>query len=493
MGETSPKPSRNKLGPVQSIRTGYEWGHGYDELFASPGVPHRHCAALVEALEGLTASDLADARRRADLAFLNLGITFTVYNETAGIERIFPFDLIPRVIGPADWDRIERGVKQRVVALNAFIQDVYNEQRIIHAGVIPAEAVFGSPNYQPAMRGFTPPNGAWVHIAGVDLVRDADGTLYVLEDNTRTPSGVSYVLQNRQISRRALPRLYFSSDVLDVGDYANHLHDAIRNCCEGGTVVVLTPGMFNSAYFEHSYLAKQMGVQLVEGRDLAIRDGCVVMKTTRGPAPVAAIYRRVDDDYLDPLNFNPESMLGIAGVLDHYRMGRVCIVNAIGTGVADDKSVYPYVPAMIRFYLGEEPILPNVPTYRTIEPKAREYVLAHLRDLVVKPTNASGGYGVVIGPAADDETLERTRRAITENPGGYIAQPLIRLSTCPTLIDGRYEPRRVDLRPFVIYDGNEPWVLPGGLTRVALQEGSFIVNSSQGGGSKDTWVIDGTP
>jgi uncharacterized circularly permuted ATP-grasp superfamily protein len=478
---------------MRRFRETYDFGAGYDELFEAPGVPRPHCRALVDALDRFTLEDLQDRQRRADLAFVNLGITFTVYSESAGVERIFPFDLVPRVIESREWDRVERGLKQRVVALNRFIQDVYNDQRIISAGLVPAEAVFSSPNYQPAIRGFTPPNGAWAHISGIDLVRDADGTLYVLEDNTRTPSGVSYVLQNRLISTRTLARLFAEAGVRPVSDYANALHDAIRSCRSDAPVVILTPGIYNSAYFEHAFLAKQMGVQLVEGRDLAVSKGGIVMKTTRGPLPVGAIYRRVDDDFIDPLNFNPDSVLGVPGLFDIYRAGGTTLVNGIGTGIADDKSIFPYVPDMIRFYLGEEPIIPNVPTYRAVEEDARKYILANLRDLVVKPTTASGGYGVVIGPRADERTLAQTAEAIQRDPANFIAQPLIRLSTCPTVVDGVFQPRRVDLRPFVIYDGGEPWVLPGGLTRVALQEGSFIVNSSQGGGSKDTWVLNATP
>lgn len=469
----------------------YDFGSGYDEMFVRPGVPRPHCQAMFDALAGFSPDQLEDARQRADLAFLNLGITFTVYNESEGLERIFPFDMVPRVIDAAEWSHVEAGLKQRVLALNAFCQDVYNEARIIEKGLVPAEAVFSSPNYRPEMRGFTPPNNAWIHISGIDLVRDADGTIYVLEDNGRTPSGVSYVLQNRQISTRVLPRLFAQSGVLPVNDYANRLHDAVRACFGPDPAVVLTPGVFNSAYFEHSFLAKQMGVQLVEGRDLTVNNGRVSMRTTRGLVRVGAIYRRVDDEFLDPLNFNPSSALGLPGLFDVYRAGGTCLINGIGTGVADDKSIYPYVPAMVRFYLGEEPILPNVPTYRLADPKDCEYALAHLRELVVKPTNSSGGYGVVIGPATDERTLESTREAILADPAAFVAQPLIRLSTCPTVIDGVYQPRRVDLRPFIVFDGSEPWVLPGGLTRVALQEGSFIVNSSRGGGSKDTWVLDG--
>ena len=477
---------------MRGFGASYELEATYDEVFEAPGVPRPHCRELVEALERLGEVDLADARRRADLAFVNAGITFTVYSESTGIERIFPFDLVPRVIDGREWERVERGLKQRVMALNAFIQDIYNERRIITAGLVPAEAVLQSRNYQPAVEGFTPPSRAWVHIAGIDLVRDADGTIYVLEDNVRTPSGVSYVLQNRVISMRVFSRIFGQASLRSVADYANRLHETIRTVWPADAAVVLTPGVYNSAYFEHAFLAKQMGVQLVEGRDLVVRGGRVVMKTTRGLQPVGAVYRRVDDEFLDPTRFNPASMLGVPGLFDVYRAGQVCLVNAIGTGVADDKSVYPYVPAMIRFYLGEEPIIPNVPTFRGADPKDLEHILANLSRLVVKPANASGGYGVVIGPQADEPTLAATADAVRADPAGFIAQPLIRLSTCPTIIDGQFRPRRVDLRPFVLFDGKEPWVLPGGLTRVALEEGSFIVNSSQGGGSKDTWVIDGT-
>lgn len=470
----------------------YDWGAGYDELFEAPGTPRAHARALIEALSRMDTADIEERKRRAELAMLNLGITFTVYSESSGVERIFPFDLVPRIIDGEEWTRVEQGLKQRVLALNHFIQDVYNERKIIDAGVIPADVVYNSPNYEQAVAGFTPPNAAWAHISGIDLVRDADGTLYVLEDNARTPSGVSYVLQNRILSTRTFPSLFAEAEVKRVSDYPRVLHDAVRTLNESGPAVVLTPGIYNSAYFEHTYLAKQMGVQLVEGRDLAVRGGRVLMKTTRGMIPVGSVYRRIDDDFLDPETFREDSMLGVPGIFQVYRSGGVALVNAIGTGVADDKSVYPYVPAMIRFYLGEEAIIPNVPTYRTAEEKAREYVLAHLRDLVVKPTNASGGYGVVIGPQCDEQELATTAAQIRENPDGFVAQPLIRLSTCPTLIDGKFVPRRVDLRPFIVFNGGEPWVLPGGLTRVALKEGSFIVNSSQGGGSKDTWVVNGT-
>jgi uncharacterized circularly permuted ATP-grasp superfamily protein len=478
---------------MRSLLTDYEMDSGYDEMFEAPGRPRPHYRTIVQALNGLTAQEIAERKQRANAAFQSAGITFTVYNENIGTERIFPFDLVPRVIAAAEWNFIERGLKQRILALNTFAQDMYNSQRIITAGIIPADVVYGSPNYLPAMHGFTPPNGAWVHIAGIDLVRDKDGTLYVLEDNTRTPSGVSYVLQNRVISTRTLPTLFGSAGVLPVGDYANRLHDAIRRCGGDEPVVVLTPGVYNSAYYEHTFLAKQMGVQLVEGRDLTIHNGRVAMKTTRGMLPVGSVYRRVDDEFLDPLTFNPESVLGVAGLFDAYRGGSVCIVNAPGTGIADDKSIYPFVPEMIRFYLGEEAILPNVPTFRGADDKECQHILSHLAELVIKPTTASGGYGVVIGPQADDRELDALAASIQMNPRGFVAQPLVQLSTCPSIVDGEYRPRRVDLRPFVVFDGVDPWVLPGGLTRVALIEGSFIVNSSQGGGSKDTWVLNGAP
>ena len=476
---------------MERLFADYDPGTDFDELFAAPGVPRPHARPIVELLESLTHEEVAERQGRADLAFRHLGITFTVYSEEAGTERIWPFDLVPRVVAAAEWERLERGLKQRVLALNAFIHDTYNEARIFAAGLVPPERVYGSPNFRAAMRFFTPPGGVWAHIASIDLVRDADGTIYVLEDNLRTPSGVAYVIQNRLISTRAFPRLFSQSAVRPLPDYANRLHETIRRIQPESPGVLLTPGPYSSAYSEHIFLAKQMGVQLVEGSDLRVHDGRVVMRTTRGLRPVGSIYRRIDDDFIDPLNFNPASLLGIPGIFDLYRMGRVCLVNAIGTGVADDKAVYPYVPAMIRFYLGEEPILPNVPTYFAGDPKERDYMLAHLRELVVKPTNASGGYGVVIGPESDEQVLAATRAAIEQNPAGFIGQPLIRLSTCPTVIDGRYQPRRVDLRPFIIYDGRDPWVLPGGLTRVARPAGSFIVNSSQGGGSKDTWVLHG--
>jgi uncharacterized circularly permuted ATP-grasp superfamily protein len=470
-------------------RVNYGVASGYDEMFEAPGVPRAHYRAVHEALTALRGDDFVDRQQRAQVSLMNQGITFTVYAEGAGTERIFPFDIIPRVIEGREWRTIEQGLKQRILALNHFLQDAYNDGAIFRDGRIPRELVYGSTNFQPLMRGFRPPGGVWAHISGSDLVRDADGTMYVLEDNLRTPSGVSYVIENRLVTARVMSRLLQSAGVRPVDSYAARLRDVIRGCGGDGSVAVLTPGPYNSAYYEHTFLAKQMGVQLVEGRDLLVKDGRAVMKTTRGPQPLSSVYRRVDDEYLDPLNFLPDSQLGVAGLFDVYRSGRLCVINAIGNGIADDKAVYPYVPAMISYYLGEEPILPNVPTYFAGDARDREYILANVRDLVVKPTNASGGYGVVVGPTADDAELTAVRQRIEEEPTSYIAQPLIKLSTCPALIDGEWRPRRIDLRPFVLYDGVEPWVLPGGLTRVALREGSFVVNSSQGGGSKDTWVL----
>ena len=479
------------MGSMAETLAAYDPGAEYDEIFAGRGTPRDHCRDLVAAFQALSWDDVAARQRRAEIALTNAGITFTVYAEGEGTERIFPFDLFPRLLSAADWDRVDRGIRQRVLALNAFLQDVYNDGKIVEAGLIPAERIYGSPNYRPEIRQFTPPGGVWIHISGIDIVRDRDGTLCVLEDNVRTPSGVSYVLENRLISTRAMPRIFAATGVRPLEDYPDRLRRTLQGLGRGGAAVLLTPGPFNAAFFEHAFLAKQMGIQLVEGRDLDLADGCIVMATTAGVQPVDVIYRRVDDDYVDPLAFRPDSTLGVAGLLGVHRAGALALVNGVGTGVADDKAVYPYVPAMIRFYLGEDPILPNVPTFHADVEKDREYILAHIGDLVVKPTTASGGYGVVVGPTSDEQTLAATAAAIRAQPVGLIAQPLVRISTCPTIIGRSYQPRRVDLRPFAVFDGRDVSVLSGGLTRVALREGSFVVNSSQGGGSKDTWVHHG--
>ena len=423
-----------------------------------------------------------------------MGITFSVYGDTQGTEKIFPFDIVPRIVCAQEWDRIERGLKQRICALNLFIDDIYHEQKILRDGVIPRELVLGARSYRQVCQGLNPPRGIWCHVTGTDLVRDRDGQIYVLEDNLRCPSGVSYVLQNRQVMKRSFPQIFEASGVRPVVDYASQLLATLEHLApeqiSSPTVVVLTPGIYNSAYFEHSFLAQQMGVELVEGRDLMVHEGFVCMKTTAGPERVDVIYRRIDDDFLDPQAFRADSMLGIPGVIDVYRKGRVALANAPGTGVADDKVIYAYVEKMIRYYLAEDAIIPNVPTYVCVEEDQRRYVLEHLDQLVVKAANESGGYGMLIGPHATPEEREKFAALIRENPRNYIAQPTLTLSRVPTIVEDHFEGRHVDLRPYILY-GHEIYVLPGGLTRVALRKGSLVVNSSQGGGSKDTWVLAG--
>jgi uncharacterized circularly permuted ATP-grasp superfamily protein len=439
---------------------------------------------------------LTELMRRADLAereLYNLGITFTVYSERDAIDRILPFDVLPRVISAADWDIIESGSKQRVAAINAFLHDVYHDARIIKEGVIPAELVFGNAYYQEQMRGVAVPHGNYVNVCGVDLVRDHQGKFKVLEDNARTPSGVSYVVENRHMMLRTFPEMMDQMAIRPVSNYGQKLLEAVADLAPEGVtdpqVVLLSPGVFNSAYFEHVFLAREMGVPLVEGSDLVVEDDKVWMRTTAGLAPVHAIYRRLDDAFLDPEAFNPESLLGVPGLFRAYTKGNVGLANAVGTGCADDKAVYAYMPRIIRFYLDEEPILDNVDTHICREPEGLKYTLDHLDELVIKPVGESGGYGIVIGPRATREELDEVRAKIKDDPANFISQPMIDLSVSPTLIDGMVEPRHVDLRPFVV-TGKDSWVLPGGLTRVALRRGSLIVNSSQGGGSKDTWVLE---
>jgi uncharacterized circularly permuted ATP-grasp superfamily protein len=430
----------------------------------------------------------------ADSAFLNAGVTFSVYSDKRGAERAFPFDLIPRVITGADWNKISRGLVQRVQALNQFLTDVYGPRRILKEGVIPEAHVLGSSGYLERMAGVTPPQGVYVHIAGIDLIRDPEGNFVVLEDNVRTPSGVSYVLENRGIMKRALPRVFRELAVRSVDTYPTRLKQSLCECApidaDDPTVVVLTPGPFNSAYFEHSFLARRMGAPLVHASDIIIDSEKVYLRTTAGPRRVHVIYRRIDDDFLDPLVFRKDSLLGVPGLVGAYVAGNVTLANAIGNGVADDKAIYPYVPDMIRFYLSEEPILGQVETYDCSRPSDLSYVLDHLSELVVKAVDGSGGYGMLMGPTATTEEIADFRTKLKEKPRGYIAQPRIDLSTSPTWVDGEVGPRRLDLRPFIL-TGRESWVLPGGLTRVALKEGSYVVNSSQGGGSKDTWVLQG--
>ncbi|MGH8720409.1 MAG: circularly permuted type 2 ATP-grasp protein [Burkholderiales bacterium] len=465
----------------------------YDEMRAASGAVRAHFRAVSEWLADTPAERVAEKRREADLLFHRVGITFAVYGDEAGAERLIPFDTIPRVIPRSEWDALERGLRQRVAALNRFLHDIYHRQEILAAGVIPAEQVLTNDAYQVAMLGLDLPNEVYSHVAGIDLIRHDDGQYYVLEDNLRTPSGVSYTLENRKMMMRLFPELFDRQHVYPVEHYPGLLLETLRAAApprvRDPVVVVLTPGQYNSAYFEHAFLAQQMGVELVEGPDLFVKDGNVLMRTTAGSQRVDVIYRRVDDAFLDPLAFRQDSHLGVPGLLSVYRAGNVGLANAIGTGVADDKSTYPYVPEMIRFYLGEEPLLKNVPTWQCKRPEDLAHVMDHLAELVVKEVQGSGGYGMLIGPAATKAEIEAFRKRVRANPSNYIAQPTLSLSTCPTFVDQGIAPRHVDLRPFVL-SGKEVRLAPGGLTRVALREGSLVVNSSQGGGTKDTWVVD---
>ena len=465
----------------------------YDEMRADDGEVRAHFRALSEWLAETPVERVAEKRREADLLFHRVGITFAVYGDEAGAERLIPFDTIPRVIPRDEWQMLERGLRQRVAALNRFLHDIYHRQEILAAGVIPAEQVLTNEAYQVAMLGLDLPNEVYSHVAGIDLIRHDDGQYYVLEDNLRTPSGVSYTIENRKMMMRLFPELFDRQHVYPVEHYPGLLLETLRAAAppraRDPVVVVLTPGQYNSAYFEHAFLAQQMGVELVEGADLFVKDGSVFMRTTAGSQRVDVIYRRVDDAFLDPLAFRQDSYLGVPGLLSVYRAGNVGLANAIGTGVADDKSTYPYVPEMIRFYLGEEPILKNVPTWQCKRPEDLAHVMDNLPELVVKEVQGSGGYGMLIGPAATKSEIEAFRKRVRANPANYIAQPTLSLSTCPTFVDKGVAPRHVDLRPFVL-SGNEVKLVPGGLTRVALREGSLVVNSSQGGGTKDTWVVD---
>ncbi|HEX6987173.1 MAG TPA: circularly permuted type 2 ATP-grasp protein [Planctomycetaceae bacterium] len=466
----------------------------FDETFDHEGRPRPGAELLVECLTGLPEDELARFQRAAEAAMLNLGITFNVYGADGGSERIFPFDIIPRVLTAAEWERIERGLKQRSFALNRFIDDLYNDQRVLRDGVVPRSLIESAATLREACRGFTPPKKVWCQVIGTDLVRDKDGTFYVLEDNLRVPSGVSYVLENREVMKRTFPQVFRGQQIAPVEDYPERLLAALQACAPAGvanpTVVVLTPGIYNSAYFEHSFLAQQMGAELVQGTDLVVADDRVFMRTTRGLKPVHVVYRRIDDDYLDPETFRADSLLGVPGMMRAYRAGNVTLANAPGCGVADDKAVYAFVPEIIRYYLGEDPILPNVPTYVCSDPAQREHVLANLEGMVVKPTNESGGYGLLVGPHSTKAQCDACRDRIRANPRNYVAQPMLTLSTVPTLVESGVEARHVDLRPFILCGETieETYVVPGGLTRVALRKGSTVVNSSQGGGSKDTWV-----
>jgi len=465
----------------------------YDEMNGRDGVLRPAYTAYAAWLADVPHENLEHHRKEAELLFARLGITFAVYGDESGVERSIPFDIIPRIISAEAWAKISEGCCQRVRALNAFLRDIYHDREIIRAGIVPEAHILSNRLYRPEMIGFDVPGDVYVHVAGIDLVAVDTDTFYVLEDNLRTPSGVSYMLENRRMMMRLFPELFGRVSVAPVDHYPDLLLENLRSVAPGSmvnpTVVVLTPGAHNSAYFEHAFLAQQMGVELVEGQDLFVRNDRVYMRTTRGPQRVDVIYRRLDDDFIDPLAFRPDSMLGVPGIMSAYRAGNVTLANAVGTGVADDKATYTYVPDMVRFYLGEEPILSNVPTWRLSNPAERDYVLSHLPELVVKEVQGSGGYGMLVGPTSSKEEIENYRKRILAGPEDFIAQPTLALSTCPTFVADGIAPRHVDLRPYVLA-GKTVSVVPGGLTRVALRKGSLVVNSSQGGGTKDTWVLD---
>lgn len=477
----------------------YDPGDFYDELFAAKGLPREEAKLLVERLRSLSMQEIQQRQKVAQNTLFKLGVTFNVYSDSQGTERIWPFDIIPRIVSAQDWAQLERGLKQRIVALNLFLDDIYGDQKIIKDGIIPRELIESATGFQKPCVGLKPPRGLWCHITGTDLVRDRDGRWYVLEDNLRCPSGVSYVLENRRVMKSTFPQVFSTMNIQPVDNYAGKLLETLLNLAPSGlpdpTVVLLTPGVYNSAYFEHSFLAQQMGVELVEGQDLVVADGYLQMKTTKGLKRVDVIYRRIDDDFIDPLAFRPDSMLGVPGLMEVYRHGRVAIANALGTGVADDKVIYAYVPQMIRYYLGEDQLLANVPTYLCWEPKQQQHVLENLDSLVVKAADESGGYGMLVGPHATEAERAEFADRIRANPRKYIAQPTLCLSRVPTLLGEDVCGCHVDLRPYILY-GEDIHVSPGGLTRVALKRGSLVVNSSQGGGSKDTWVVadpDGPP
>ena len=467
----------------------------FDEMRTGEGRIRNPYAKIADWLETIPQEQLKQRWIEAELFFRRGGITFAVYGDTQGEERIIPYDIVPRVLARAEWERLAKGLEQRVKTLNLYLADIYGAQNAIKAGIVPPDLVWQNPAYRPEMAGLEVPHGVYVHIGGIDVVRVDDEDFYVLEDNCRTPSGVSYMLEGREISIRLMPELFATHRVAPIENYANELLSSLRsvaprNADNDPTVALLTPGQFNSAYYEHSFLADKMGVELVEGRDLLVRDEVVYMRTTQGPKRVDVIYRRIDDEFIDPLTFRPDSSLGVPGLFAAYAAGNVTLANAIGTGAADDKVIYSYIPDLIRFYLGEEPILKNVPTWRCREPEALSYVLDHLHELVVKETHGSGGYGMLVGPHATKADIEMFRERVKANPTGYIAQPTLSLSTCPTFVESGIAPRHVDLRPFVLTRADGVRIVPGGLTRVALRDGSLVVNSSQGGGLKDTWVIE---
>jgi uncharacterized circularly permuted ATP-grasp superfamily protein len=470
----------------------YLLDRAYDEMFSAPGVLHPHYQPLLDHFSSLPADELHRRKQAADLSFLNQGITFTVYGREEGTEQIFPYDPIPRIVTASEWATVERGLTQRITALNLFLKDLYNEGRILKDGVVPRELVYSCKHFRRQMVGLQVPRNIYVAVCGTDLIRMQDGQFVVLEDNLRVPSGVSYMLTNRRVMKRIFPQLFRSYNVRPIEQYTQLLLGTLRSLAPEGrpdpNIVLLSPGVFNSAYFEHAYLARQMGIELVEGRDLVTHNNVIYMRTTSGLRRVDVIYRRVDDDFIDPMAFRKDSILGVAGLFNAYRAGNVTLANAFGTGIADDKAIYAYVPEIIRFYLGEDPILHNVKTYLLTDPKSRQHVLQNLDKLVVKAVGESGGYGMLIGPQSTAAQREEFARRIESDPRNYIAQPTINFSRAPCLIDDVLEPRHVDLRPYILY-GEKVTIVPGGLTRVALKQGSLVVNSSQGGGSKDTWVL----
>ena len=474
---------------------GYKAGGFYDELITDKGSPRTAARQALRLLQSLPEQEMDSRRQSADLAIREMGISFTVYTEGGNIDRAWPFDIIPRIITGREWAQVSRGLQQRSRALNCFIDDVYNQQRILADGIVPADIVLDSPNFKAPCVGMSPRYGAWAHICGSDLVRDQRGRFFVLEDNLRVPSGVSYMVENREITKRVLPELFENYSILPVDDYPLKLYETLAQLSprqrRRPTVVVLTPGIYNSAYFEHAFLAQGMGAELVEGTDLFVdSDDCVYMRTVDGPARVDVVYRRIDEGFMDPEAFRADSVLGVPGLMRAWKQGNVAIANAPGAGVADDKVIYAYVPDMIRYYLGEKPLVNSVPTYLCMREKDRDYVLANLPKLVVKPANESGGYGIMVGPHSSKATHREFAKLIEQDPRNYIAQPTLSLSTAPTYVDGQIEPRHLDLRPFIL-QGRDCWVTPGGLTRVAMRKGSLVVNSSQGGGSKDTWIVEG--
>jgi len=472
----------------------YSINSGFDEMIDTQGAVRPHYRKYQELFRGMTPVEFEAKRQAVDAAFLRQGVTFNVYGDAQGAEKIFPFDLLPRIIPAKEWEHLERGLAQRITALNLFLHDIYHDQKILKDGVIPEFYVLSARHFRREFVNFEVPKGIYIHVCGTDLIRDKDGNYLVLEDNGRCPSGVSYVLENRRAMKRAFPGIFEGVGVQSVENYPQELLKSLRYIAPAGvadpTVVLLTPGAYNSAYFEHTYLARQMGIEIVEGRDLFVRDSRVFMRTTKGLQPVHVIYRRIDDDFIDPTVFRRDSMLGVPGLINAYRAGNVSLANSIGTGIADDKVMYYFVPRMIKYYLDQEPILPNVPTYLASEKKDMDYILEHLPELVVKAANESGGYGMLMGPKASKAEIELFREKVIAEPRNYIAQPMIFLSQHPTYCDDNFEGRHVDLRPFIL-SGERISIIPGGLTRVALRKGSLVVNSSQGGGSKDTWVLYG--